>query len=160
MSKVLDKRTWESVNNANDKGALGTTIPITIDIATVDTYEKIIGTYIDSSAVCSGFTVTTDGKLTLTAESGDFELSGVSTLEVDSACTTSHAIFVNGVLYTTPDGKTFETPNTFTQQAKLTTIAVRGILHLIQGDYIEIFAKSSALNNVTINNLSTTLKRW
>jgi len=158
MPKQLVNRTWEDVDNSAEFGALSTGTAIDVDIAAADTYEKIDGTYIDTSDVCKLFTVNTDGTLTYNGDGGSFMFFGSSEMDVDSASTTSLALFINQTL-ANQNGKTFTTPHTFTQTAKVTSVGIVGVVELATDDEIEIYVKSSNTNTVTIQTLSILLKR-
>jgi hypothetical protein len=137
------------------RGQLTLTVPAETTLAVAGTYYKIDGIFTDGAAC--GFKVE-ENKLIYQGPSGVcFLMNGVSDISVNKACELSYALFLNGEIYTDPNGGTAETPHTFPASARTQTMAITALMELNNGDEIEIYAKSSeALTIMTARTLRVT----
>ncbi len=115
-----------------------------------DTYYPVSGNFVDGNN--KGFSLANDGTLTHLGGQNSVLLNGVSDIQVDKVCTVTYALFLNGVLVDFA-----QTPHSFTAASKTESIAITGILISAQGDYYQIYAKSSeSSTNLTVTNLFVT----
>ncbi len=119
-------------------------------LATADTYVKLTGF---SGSLLQDFTVT-DDKMTYTgSRTRVFKVNGVADISVNKACTLSFALYLNGSIVAHE-----VTPHTFLASSKVANISIVALAELETNDYIEIWAKSSAINTtVTSKKLDVVL---
>jgi hypothetical protein len=104
-------------------------------------YYKIAGTFADGFAL--GFRVASN-TLIYTGPSGVvFLFNGESELQVDKACRTYYALFLNGL-----EVPGANTPHDFVSPAKTASIGITHLVSLNQNDVIEVYAKSDAATTI------------
>lgn len=131
----------------------------TLTITTLNTYQKIAGTYVDTSVLNNNFSINTDGILTYNGDGGIFLLNGTTVVSSSQACTIYYGFFINGVLYKVGSKKA-ETKHTFAVNSKSETLAITGFPTLQTGDTVEIFMKSDNTgDSFTITSLNVTLAK-
>jgi len=135
----------------NYRGQMRLTPDTTLAFAAANTFEKIVGTWLDGGL----FKFTSDGlgALTYTGPDAWFLFNGVSDLQVNKVCELSYALYKNGAFV---DGT--ETPHTFTSAAKTSNISITRICELQTGDIIEVYAKCDGVTFIaTFKSLIVTL---
>lgn len=137
---------WSCECGRHDYGQIQLATPEAEDLVVASQYYKIPGVFTASD--CGRFECTTAGVLTYKGRSGIFQLSGVSDVQVDKACTITYGLYLNAALV--PEATT---PHTFLATSKISNISIVSLIELVYGDDLEVYAKSDTSN--TLLSLST-----
>jgi hypothetical protein len=137
--------------DAHNHGHITLVTPAAITLVTPGQYYKIPGAYLAHDH--AGFLADETGKLVHVDVKGVYMLNGTSDVEVNKACQITYALFLNGVL--APGA---ESPHTFAASSKIDTLAITAIIHLVKGDYLEVYAKTDTASALlTPSTLQVTL---
>lgn len=140
---------WKGTHNHNH-GFIALATPAALNILVADQHYKIPGVF--SEIDHANFTAESTGKLTHNDVIGTYTLNGTSDVQVSKACTLTYSLFKNGVLVSGA-----ESPHTFVSSNKIGTLSIAAIIHLVKGDYLEVYAKSDVAVLVTPSTLHVTL---
>lgn len=140
---------WKETCEHNH-GFISLATPVGLNISVVDQYYKIPGVFAVFDH--ANFTANSTGKLTHVDVKGSYTLNGTSDVAVSKACVLTYALFKNGSLV--PGA---ESPHTFVSSNRIGTLSIAAIIHLIKGDYLEVYVKSDVAVVVSPSTLHVTL---
>jgi hypothetical protein len=130
---------WESAKK-REHGMIKLATPLAVNLETAGQYYKIPGTY-DTGVLSYHFTVNAAGKLTYNGPKGIFLMNGISDVQVNKLCTITYATKKNAEFLS-------DTSHIFATADRNETLATTNLVQLVQGDYLEVYAKSTTVNTL------------
>lgn len=131
---------WEGTRRHNH-GYINLATPQAINLETAGQYYKIPGTF--EIFDHANFVANAAGVLTHNDIKGAYTLNGAADVEVNKASTVTFVLYRNGGAV--PGA---ETPHTFAASSKISNLSITAIIHLLKGDYVEVYAKTDTANTL------------